>query len=112
MNNTRLLFAAILMTASFIANAQAPAASVPAASAPAASAPAASAPAVTAPKPDRAEKFAANKERALDRIAKHLQNLQTLQTCTQAANDRAGLKACHKPAHPAHHGRRHHKENK
>lgn len=107
MKNTRLLFAAILMTASFIANAQAPAASVPAASAPAASAPA-----VTAPKPDRAERFAAHKERALDRIAKHLQNLQTLQTCIQAANDRAGLKACRKAAHPGHHGRRHHKENK
>ncbi|CAN5271987.1 hypothetical protein BH11PSE11_BH11PSE11_28370 [soil metagenome] len=110
MKNARLLLAAILMSTSFLASAQAPAAS---ANAPAANPPAMSAPkAAKAAKPDSAEKFAAKKERALERIAKRLQSLQTEQSCVQAANDRAAMKACRKAAHPGHHGRKHHKAKK
>jgi hypothetical protein len=94
MFNFRMLIPAVLMMASLAANAQAPAASAPAAPAPAASAPAASAPATA----DPAAKFAARKEKALARIAAHLQALQAQQSCVQAATDRAGMKACRKAA--------------
>ena len=43
--------------------------------------------------------FAAYKQKALTRIANHIQVAQTLQTCVQGANDSAAVKACKKTAH-------------
>ena len=45
--------------------------------------------------------FAAHKQNALARIAKRIEVLQSLQSCVQAANDHAALKACHLQARSA-----------
>lgn len=42
--------------------------------------------------------FAERKEKELARIEKHLQILQTLQSCIKSADDQAAIKACHKAA--------------
>jgi hypothetical protein len=59
-----------------------------------------SAPAPSAPKgqPNPA-RFAEHKQKVLARIQSHLQIMQTLQSCVQAANDHAAIKACEKTAH-------------
>jgi hypothetical protein len=88
----RPLISAILITLALAANAQpASAQAAPAASAVAASA-AALAPA------DPAAKFAAQKQRQLDRLARRAQFLQALQACMQSATDRAGMRACRQSA--------------
>lgn len=71
-----------------------------------------STPATASPTPptvqnkDADNMFAERKEKELVRIAKHLQILQTLQTCVKSADDPAAMKACHKAARtsaqPAH----------
>ena len=48
-----------------------------------------------------AANFAQHKQKELDRIAEHLSTLQTLQSCVQAANDHAAIKACNDAAHGA-----------
>ena len=47
------------------------------------------------------DRFFAHKQRALARIAAHVQVLQNLQSCMQAAVDRPGVRACHQAAHSA-----------
>lgn len=49
----------------------------------------------------KAAAFATVKQKELDRIAQHLQAMQTHQSCVQAANDFAALKACNEAAHAA-----------
>ncbi|MES2353580.1 MAG: hypothetical protein V4568_04095 [Pseudomonadota bacterium] len=65
-------------------------------------------PGTNAPKgqPDPA-RFAEHKQKVLTRIQSHQQIIQTLQSCVQAANDHAAIKACEKTAHEnmPHHGR-------
>ena len=50
--------------------------------------------------------FAEHQQKELSHIAQHLQVLQTLQSCVQAATDHAGIKACNATAkaseHPGH----------
>jgi hypothetical protein len=53
------------------------------------------------PPPPVSDKFAAHKQREIARIANHIQILQTLQSCVQSANDRAGVKSCNQDAHSA-----------
>lgn len=75
-----------------------------------ASAESASTPANSTPKgqPDPA-RFSEHKQKVLARIQTHLQVLQTLQSCVQAANDQPAIRACEKTAHekmPHHEGMR------
>jgi hypothetical protein len=42
--------------------------------------------------------FAAHKQKALTRIAGHIQVAQALQACVQSANDSAAMKSCKKTA--------------
>lgn len=48
--------------------------------------------------PDPA-RFAEHKQKVLARIQSHMQVMQTLQSCVQAAKDHPAIKACEKTAH-------------
>ncbi|PRC93735.1 hypothetical protein [Solimicrobium silvestre] len=48
-------------------------------------------------------KFADHKTKELARIAHHLEVLQTLQSCVQAANDHAAMKTCNETAKASEH---------
>ena len=43
--------------------------------------------------------FAQHKQSELNRIQAHMQILQTLQSCVQAATDRSGIHTCNQTAH-------------
>ena len=90
MFKTKLLIAVSMLTCVLTAHAQSPSTSAP-----------------NAPKghADPA-RFAEHKQKVLARIQSHLQIMQTLQSCVQAANDQAAIRACEKTAHdamPRHH---------
>ena len=46
-------------------------------------------------------RFAAHKQKLLDKVQARLQVLQTLQLCVQAANDHAAVKICEQTAREA-----------
>ena len=90
MLKTKMFIAASMLACMLTANAQSTSTPVPG-----------------APKgqPDPA-RFAEHKQKVLARIQSRLEIMQTLQSCVQAANDHAAIKACEKTAHAnmPHHG--------
>jgi len=82
MFNVRMLLLASMLMSTFAVNAQSTTPAPP-------------------PKNANPEKFAEHKQKDLARIAQHLQGMQALQSCVQAANDHAALKACHETARAA-----------
>jgi hypothetical protein len=57
----------------------------------------------TTPQSGPGPNFADHQKKELDRIAAHIQVLQTLQSCVQAATDHAGIKACNQTAKASEH---------